>query len=218
MMHRECLSEQGWKVLENANRIFLKHGVILAGGTGLALQLGHRRSHDIDFFTNQDFKTESVISGIRGIGMPFHVISEEAGTLIAEIGEIKVSLFHYDYVFLEEPISYKKISIAGILDIASMKIIAICQRGTKRDFVDLYVIVRDIPFHKIAAHMVKRFGAERINPVHIGKSLVYFIDADSDPEPAYMKGRSIQWERLKKFFRNHVKQFVLDLERAVKDI
>ena len=58
---------------------------------------------------------------------------------------------------------------------------------------------RKPPFYKIAEHMIKRFGKERINPVHIGKSLVYFSDADSNPEPIYMKGKYINWEKAKKF-------------------
>ena len=64
--------------------------------------------------------------------------------------------------------------------------------------------------------MISRFGKERLNPVHIGKSLVYFSDADSNPEPRYLKGKSIEWGRVKKFFRNHVKQFVFDLDAAIK--
>ena len=217
-MHKECLSEQGWKVLMNLNKVLIKNEVVLAGGTALALQLGHRISYDLDFFTHKNFRSEPVISKIRSLGSPFQIISEEEGTLIAEIEGIKVSLFHYDYVFLDKPVVYKKVRLAGILDIASMKVIAISQRGTKRDFVDLFVILQDIPFYKVAEHMSKRFGKDRINPIHIGKSMVYFSDADSDPEPSYIKGRHIDWKRIKTFFRGHVKQFVLDLDRSIKEL
>ncbi len=216
-MHKECLSGQGWKVLESLKEVFSRHKSVLAGGTALALQLGHRISYDLDFFTTQDFQTESVISDIRSTGSAFQIITAEEGTLIAEVGGIKISLLKYDYGFLEKPIIYKKVRIAGLLDIASMKVIAISQRGTKRDFVDLFVILQGIPFHKIAGHMTRRFGRERINPVHIGKSLVYFPDADSDPEPAYIKKRNMDWEKIKSFFRGHVRQFVLDLEMANRE-
>jgi hypothetical protein len=216
-MHKECLSEQGWMVLLNLNKVLSQQKVILAGGTALALQLGHRISYDLDFFTNKHFRSEPIISKIRSLGSPFQIISEEEGTLIAEIEGIKVSLFHYDYVFLDKPVVYKKVRIAGILDIASMKVIAVSQRGTKRDFVDLFIILQDIPFYKIAEQLNRRFGKERINPVHIGKSMVYFSDADSDPEPAYIKGRHIDWKNIKTFFRRHVKQFVLDLETSRKE-
>lgn len=113
-------------------------------------------------------------------------------------------------------VKYKGINLAGILDIAAMKVIAINQRGTKRDFIDLYVILQAYPFHKIAEHLVMRYGRERISPVHTGKSMVYFLDADSHPEPVYMKGKALKWDAVKKFFVSHAKQFVYDLEAAVR--
>ena len=215
-MHRECFPEQGWLVLKSLKDLFLKHKAVLAGGTACALHLGHRISMDLDFFTGMDFHIEYVIAEIRRAEHPFQVVSEGEGYLIVTIEGIKVSLFKYEYPFLETPVVYEAIPVAGLFDIASMKIIAISQRGTKRDFVDLYFILQETPFHRIANHMVKRFGKGRVHPVHVGKSLVYFSDADSNPEPEYVSGRGESWEKIKFFFRSHVKQFVLDLDSAVK--
>jgi hypothetical protein len=189
----------------------------LAGGTALAIQLGHRVSHDLDFFTLEDFNIDIAIAAIRKTGLPYRVTSEGDGTLNAEIDGIKVSLLRFDHPFLESPLLVDGIPVAGILDIAAMKVIAISQRGLKRDFVDLYFILREKPFHHIAEHMVKRFGPERVPPLHIGKSLVYFTDADGNPEPAYIKEKAVKWVEVKKFFQQHVKQFVLDLDAAVKE-
>lgn len=215
-MHKECFPDYGWKLLKSLKDVFSKYNARLAGGTALALQIGHRISRDLDFFTQKNFRIESVIKHIRKTEQPFNVISETEGTLITEVRGIRLSIFKYDYTFLEKSIRFQGVQIAGIIDIASMKVIAINQRGTKRDFVDLFFVLQDIPFHRIAHNMVKRFGTERINPVHIGKSLVYFSDADTNPEPAYIKGRGVEWERIKGFFRNHVKQFVLDLDASLK--
>ncbi|MGD0845882.1 MAG: nucleotidyl transferase AbiEii/AbiGii toxin family protein, partial [Geobacteraceae bacterium] len=146
----------------------------LAGGTALALQLGHRISHDLDFFTLEDFNIDNAIAAIRKTGLPYRITSEGDGTLNAEIDGIKVSLLRFDHPFLETPLLVDGIRVAGTLDIAAMKVIAISQRGLKRDFVDLYFILREKPFHRIAEHMVQRFGPERVPPLHIGKSLVYF--------------------------------------------
>jgi hypothetical protein len=217
-MHKECFPEKGWKVFLRLKNLFTKYNAILAGGTALAFHIGHRISADLDFFTDVSFNSEAIITGIRKIGYSFSLISEGEGYLIVEAGEIKISIFKYDYPFLEKPIKYKGIPVAGILDIASMKLIAISQRGTKRDFIDLYFILQEIPFHKLADHMIRRFGRERINPIHIGKSLVYFSDAESNPEPEYIKGREVSWDKIKKFFRQHVKQFVLDIDTAVKNL
>lgn len=213
-MHKECFPEEGWRVLKALKGFLTRHDAILAGGTALALRIGHRVSKDLDFFTGDDFRVETVISGIRKTGLSFRVVSEGEGSLVSEIEGIKFSLFKYDYPFMEKPLSFEGIRIAGILDIASMKVIAISQRGTKRDFIDLFFILQELPFHLAAGHMVRRFGRERINPIHIGKSFVYFTDADSDPEPDYIKGKGTDWEKIKRFFKTHVRQFVLDLEAA----
>lgn len=65
--------------------------------------------------------------------------------------------------------------------------------------------------------MVRKFGKERVNPVHIGKSLVYFSDAESNPEPQYMKGKEIEWDKIRKFYKDHIRQYVFDLEAAVRE-
>jgi len=216
-MHKECFPEKGWKVFLGLKDLFTKYNVILAGGTALAFHIGHRISADLDFFTDVSFNIEAIIKGMRKSGYAFHIISEGEGYLIVEVEGLKVSIFRYDYPFLEKATMYKGFQIAGILDIASMKVIAISQRGTKRDLIDLYFIVQNMPFYKLAEHMVRRFGKERINPVHIGKSFVYFSDAESNPEPEYIKGMEVSWATIKSFFRHHVKQFVLDLDLAVKN-
>ena len=218
MMHKECFPEKGWKVLSKLREIFVRHKAVLAGGTALALQIGNRISVDLDFFTADEFRVESIVSYIRNTGLPFRIMSESGDHLVVDVDGIKISIFKYDYPFLDKKTTYKGISIAGLIDIASMKVIAINQRGTKRDFVDLYCIIRNMPFYKIAENMTGRFGIERINPVHIGKSFIYFSDAESDPEPYYLKGKKIKWETVKKFFRLHVKQFVLDLDAAVREL
>lgn len=216
-MNRNCFPQEGWKVLAALKGILQKHNVVLAGGTGLALHLGHRVSHDLDFFTARHLSVDSLISDIKKTGLSFQLISESEGTFIVEIEGVKVAFLGYEYAFLEPTVEYQGINIAGILDIASMKVIAVSQRGTKRDFVDLFVILQSYPFHKIAEHMVRRFGKERINPVHVGKSLTYFSDADSNPEPLYPKGKSLKWDTVKKFFLKHARQFTLDLDAAARD-
>lgn len=196
-------------------KIVADYQAVLAGGTALALQIGHRISADLDFFAEKEVRADTLLRKIKASGMAIQVISEGEGYLVAEINGLKFSMFHYDYPFAD-PVLYEGVLIASIIDIAGMKAIAISQRGTKRDFVDLYFILQDIPFHKIAEHMVRRFGRERINPVHIGKSLVYFADADSNYDPEYA-GKKVSWEAVKAFFRKHVKQFTLDLDVAVKN-
>jgi predicted nucleotidyltransferase component of viral defense system len=213
-MHSECFPKEGLRILNRLNHIVKTHRFVLAGGTAAAIQIGHRISEDLDFFTNQPFPTDEIFRELQRRKLNPLVLQEEKHTLTVTIGQTKVSMFYYPYPFMEKYIKWKNVAVSGITDIAAMKIIAISQRGAKRDFVDLYFILRTIPFWKVSENLIKRFGADRINPVHIGKSLVYFHDADSDPDPRYCRGNEPDWQTIKMFFVGHIQQMVLDLQRA----
>ena len=216
-MYLECFPKEGRKILKRIGGIVSSHRFVLAGGTATAIQIGHRMSEDLDFFTNQSFATDEIFRGLQRQKFNPLVLQEDEHTLTVTIEQTKVSMFYYPYPFIEKYLKWENITVSGITDIASMKIIAIGQRGAKRDFVDLYFILRTIPFWRISENMVKRFGENRINPVHIGKSLVYFHDAESDPDPQYCRGNETDWKKIKMFFTGHVRQMVLDLQKAKEE-
>ncbi len=213
-MHLECLPSGSRTVLARVRTMVLAHHFVLAGGTGLALQIGHRFSADLDFFSERSFRTEKLLQELRKMGIAPIVQQEDEGTLTVLAKGTKVSFLHYPYPFLEPTRSASRVPVAHILDIASMKIMATVQRGAKRDFVDLYFLLQDVPFRKVAENLVRRFGIGRINPIHIGKSLVFFNDAEGDPDPAYRGRKKPGWNTIKTFFARNVRQMVLDLENA----
>ncbi len=194
-----------------------KEGFVLAGGTALALQLGHRISDDLDFFTSHSFVTEELFRKIKGKRLSPVVLQEGKGTLTVLVKEVKLSFFYYHYPFLEKPRGDLGIPLAHVVDIASMKIIAINQRGAKRDFIDLYFILQQIPFWKIVENLFHRYGPGRISPMQISKSLVYFEDAEGDPEPRYCGAERPAWSQVKKFFQGRCKQLALDLQQAANN-
>lgn len=212
-MRLECLPVNGQKMLGLFRNIAVNRHLVLAGGTALALQLGHRVSADLDFFTAEEFSTEALIQEIKGFKLAWQILQEEAGGLTVIVNGVKVSVLRYPYPFIDFNGRIKGIPVAGLMDIAAMKVIAITQRGAKRDFVDLYFILQDTPFWKIAANMLRRFGPEKVNPLLLGKALVFFDDAEADPEPQYLKEKP-EWKDIKRFFKQNVKQMVLDLQNA----
>lgn len=214
-MHTECLLPHGQKLLGILKGVVHKHNFTLAGGTALALQIGHRISVDLDFFSEKPFSTDALYREFQKAGLKPIVQQEAEGSLTIMVSEIKVSLFHYPYPFLDKKLQWKDIDIAEIIDIAAMKVMAITQRGAKRDFIDLYFILKDTPFRKIAENMIQRYGADRINPVNIGKALAYFNDADIDPDPQYCGKERPDWNSIKKFFVKNVRQMVMDMQEAV---
>lgn len=217
-MHLECLPGNGLKVLGKLKNLLKTSGFVLAGGTALALSIGHRLSEDLDLFTKKRFSTERLFREMQKLGLGPVVQQEEKGTLVTFAGGTKVSMMQYDYPFLEKTERINGVPVAGVIDIGSMKTVAISQRGARRNFVDLYFILEQVPFRKVAENMINRFGTDRINPVHIGKSLVYFADADVDPDPRYCGKVKPDWKSIKAFYKKNVQQMVIDMHKAKESL
>lgn len=159
----------------------------LAGGTGAALLIGHRRSLDLDLFSERPWTWEAVGPALASIGT-VHVDRQEPGTLVGTVTDVRLSLCHYPYVLLEEPrrTGYG-VPVAGLRDIGCMKVVAISQRGSRKDFIDLYhlglegVLVRDI-----LRDLGRKMPGVEFDPVHLMRSLAYFDDAESEPGPVML--------------------------------
>lgn len=215
-MHPECLQPEAAYLLPVVASALQPYSPVLAGGTALALHVGHRVSVDFDFFTNHEVDPAAVVLAMQATSVEVRVLKLEPGTAVMTANGVKVSLFQYPYPFAEPTERFSGATVAGTVDIAGMKLIAIMQRGARRDFVDLYTVLKTTPFRVIAHNAIQRFGPTLIEPVIIGKALAWFADADAQPDPAYL-GKPLQWSAIKRFFRSSVSQFVLDLEAERAD-
>lgn len=175
---------------------------VLAGGTALAFHLGHRRSVDLDFFTSNDFDELALGNALAALGAEMR--AQQEGTLHISLEGVKCSFFKYPYPWLEVPIECGGIELASVQDIAAMKVIAIGQRGTKKDFFDLFEILRSASPHQVKKWVIGKFGERRVNCYHLLRSLVYFADAETDPDPISLRG--ITWLRVKTFFLEQEKR------------
>ena len=215
-MHPECLQPEAAHLLPVVAKALQPFSPVLAGGTALALQVGHRVSVDFDFFTNDEFDPAAILRAVQATSAEVQSLKLEPGTAVMIVDGVKVSLFQYPYPFAEPMELFNGTKVAGIVDITGMKLIAIMQRGARRDFVDLYTVLRTTPFRVVAHNAIQRFGPTLIEPVIIGKALAWFADADAQPDPMYL-GKPLQWSAIKRFFRSSVSQFVLDLEAERAD-
>lgn len=167
----------------------------LAGGTSLALQIGHRRSIDFDFFTEGDFNTTQIIYHLRNIGK-FELFDRSEDTLNGSVNDVQISFFSYKYPLLNDLHKHMKLSIADMLDIALMKLEAISGRGSKKDFIDLYFLIERFSISELLRKYPQKYGVEISNHYHLLKSLVYFEDAEQQPMPLMLQ--KVSWEDIKK--------------------
>lgn len=178
----------------------------LAGGTALSLQLGHRISYDLDFFTQEEFDEQMLLPEIKKISN-FQLEKIAWRTILGKFKDVKFSIFYYKYPLLYSVKKFGMIKTTDSRDIAAMKIAAIASRGTKRDFVDLYFICKEIISLPNAIQLYdKKYENLAATEIHIMKSLVYFYDAESDEMPKMLK--KVDWENVKKYFEYEVRKIV----------
>jgi predicted nucleotidyltransferase component of viral defense system len=178
-------------------------GWYLAGGTALALQVGHRESVDLDFFNpSSDFSEGRLIKRFEKVGWSTTFTKE--ATIYGKLLGAKVSFIGYPFfVPREEPLWYGKVKILHERDIAVMKIIALSQRGKKRDFVDLYWYAQNRePLDEVMMRVARQYPNRDHNIHHFLRSLMYFEDAEGDiMPPLHFKA---DWPKIKAYFNREV--------------
>ena len=192
---------------------FLQPEWYLAGGTALALQIGHRSSEDLDFFTKQrDFDVEVLERELSSLAGDWTTTQTAKGTLYGIFYGAKISFIAHPFF---EP-SAKRLACGTVHmlvpdDIMAMKVLAISQRGRKRDFVDMYwygAIHRGSLLGAIQRAVVQ-FPGKQHNIPHLIKSLTYFADAEDDPMPKL--NFDAEWEEIKKYFKREMPKVAEEL-------
>lgn len=211
-MFEKVLSKNAKGALVTIGKIGLFRHFYLAGGTGLALQLGHRYSFDFDFFTQKKFDEERLIQTLKKLLSNFRLERRDWQTILAYIGDVRFSLFFYNYPLLANTHKFLNVNITDIKDIAAMKIAAIADRGVKRDFIDLYFIFevkKTLTLDEALSLYDKKFKVLAQNKFHILKSLGYFNDAEENTLPQMIE--KVDWKKVKDFFIQEQKRLTKKL-------
>ncbi|MCX6816256.1 MAG: nucleotidyl transferase AbiEii/AbiGii toxin family protein [Candidatus Beckwithbacteria bacterium] len=175
----------------------------LAGGTALALRLGHRQSVDLDFFTPKKFDEQVILMQLKQTGR-FESKTVAWRTVIGDFFKVSFSLFYYEYSVLDKTDDFFGIKIASLKDIAAMKIHAIEDRGSKRDFVDLFFLTKTFSLREMLNFYGQKYHCLEKHKLFILKGMNYFEDAESEKMRPMFK--EVDWDKLKQYFQNQVKQ------------
>ena len=176
-------------------------GFNLVGGTALSLQIGHRKSIDLDMFTTESFDTNELKSKLEDDFPVFQVILESQNTLITNINDIKVDFIRFKYGFTY-PIRYEDpIRLANVKDIASMKLDAITGRGKKKDFFDLFFLLKRYSLSELLSLYQEKYQHSTI--FHVVKSINYFEEAEVEPDPIIID-KKVNWMKVKNALKEEV--------------
>lgn len=192
MLHYKTVDEFTLELLKKLQSLRIFSQMRLVGGTSLALQIGHRKSIDIDLFGLLNVDFDALTDELKTIGDVI-VLGNSKNIHTYLIDEIKVDIVHYEYPWLKDKIVSDEIHLAAIEDIAAMKLSAIIGRGSKKDFIDLYYILQQFDVAQLMSFYGQKFrdGSSFL----VLKSLVYFEDADN--EAMSLMFEDLSWEEVK---------------------
>lgn len=177
----------------------------LVGGTALALQYGHRRSVDLDFFGQTTESVEELSDALKECAGSLTLLSASKTIRVYKIRDVKVDIVNYSYPWIDEALKEDGLQLASPKDIAAMKVNAVVGRGTKKDFVDIYFLLKHYSFEQLMQFYLEKYadGTE----YRALMSMTYFGDADPQPMP-YMF-TNVTWESIKE-------NILLEVERYTR--
>src|SRR3989344_506824 len=188
-----------------------KLGFYMAGGTALALQLGHRTSLDFDFYNPKHFPAPDLYSKIqKNFKEKSKKISQQKDTLFCKVNDIDLSFFWYQYPLIARPLIYQGVTLASLEDIAAMKLVAIGHRPAKRDYIDIFYLLKKFSLEEIFSFAHNKY--QKFNSYLSQRALSYFEDLE-DPKQRSIKvlDPDFSWPEAKKKLFEEVKKYQLSI-------
>lgn len=196
MLQLKTVNKETFAVLKDLLALDIFQDFTLAGGTGLALQIGHRISVALDFFTLHAFDSVELFEHIReSFTVSDASPAVNALSLFVAMNDerIKIDLLRHNYPLLRPVRIVEDVPLYSLEDIAAMKLNAIANRGAKKDFYDIHVLLKYFALQDMLRFFQQKY--EQMNSMSVLKSLVYFEDADQEPDPLSLENTS--WADIK---------------------
>ena len=202
MLHYETIEPATLELLRQIEALPGFADMRLVGGTALALQFGHRKSVDLDFFGSMAFDSNELEEALRPLGTVVP-LKKSMNINIYLVNGIKIDVVNYSYAWLEEVVLVDGLRLASQADIAAMKVNAVIGRGTRKDFIDIAYLLRSYSLSQILRFYFTKYPEASV--FLASKSLAYYADADKDPMPVMFSSES--WEEIKAFISSKYDEY-----------
>jgi len=205
-LHSQVLGTAQKRVLRQLGLLMRQRQFYLGGGTALAIHFGHRHSVDLDWFTQERIADPlRLAQEVRDEGVPLVSSQVERGTLHGMVSGVRVSFLEYRYPLLKAAGLWPEFGclIASLEDLACMKLSALAQRGSKKDFVDIYALgLKYITLSEMLHVYRQKYSITDLG--HVLYSLAYFDDADKERMPRMLW--ETDWRAIKKTLQQWVRE------------
>ena len=193
MLQTQTLKPATFALVKSIQGISELKGLRLIGGTALALQLGHRKSVDLDFFGEWDLKLD--LPKLLSTCGKVNIVDKGTRMQFYKVNGVKCDFVTFEYPWLFPEVETDGVRLADIRDIAAMKMHTLASRGMQRDFFDVAELLHHFTLHEMVEFYVKKYSDS--SPLVVFRSLAYFEDAEKDKDPPVMLNHTT-WEDAKK--------------------
>jgi predicted nucleotidyltransferase component of viral defense system len=195
MLHKSTIDASTLELLRQLQQKEYLKGFYLVGGTALALKMGHRKSVDLDLFSNFSFDTNQLLENLSA-DFPFKLLFSANNTLKGSINQVQVDILAHRYPLVAEPVIIENISMLSNEDIAAMKLNAISVSGQRvKDFIDIYYLLRTYTVEEMTEFYKKKYS--QYNDANVLKSLCWFDDIDLSDWPVLLESPQLNWKTVK---------------------
>lgn len=202
MLYKEAVDASILELLKSLQSKQYLRGFNLVGGTALALYNGHRKSVDLDLFSDFAFDTSAMLENLVQ-DFDFRLLFSAANTLKGAIGETEVDIIAHRYNLINSPVKEESISILSEPDIIAMKLNAISTSGQRiKDFIDIYYLLDKYDLKTMLGFYLEKYDQQ--NDLLILKSLIYFDDIEESEWPILIKEPDLKWKDVKRKIQKKV--------------
>ncbi len=207
MLYKEAVDTPTLELLKSLQSKEYLKGFNLAGGTALALYNGHRRSVDIDLFSDFSFDTGQMLENLDQ-DFAFSLLFSAPNTLRGTINDIEVDIIAHRYPLINNPLTEDNINILSEPDIAAMKLNAIATSGQRiKDFADIYYLLGKYDLKTLLGFYLEKYDQK--SDLLVLKSLIYFEDLEESEFPVLLKDPGLKWKDIKR----KIEETVIDFSR-----
>ena len=203
MLHKNAVEPTTLALLEQICRQPEFAAFALGGGTNIALRKGHRLSVDLDFFTSKPFNTADIYKQITKIFKPAGLLFEQNQTMMFLIDDIKIDFVLYPFEWVRPFDEIDSCRLIHLDDMIPMKLQALSNRFSKKDFWDVGFLLREISLDKMVEIFKQKFPP--IDTGYIIHSLTNFETADSEEDPVCIIPQT--WKEVKDNLQEVVRNY-----------
>ena len=209
MLYKETVDQSTLELLISLQQKEYLKGFYLVGGTALALRIGHRKSVDIDLFSDFSFDTGSMLENLSN-DFAYTLFFSAKNTLKGSIEQVQVDILAHRYPLVAKPLELEQVNMLAMEDIAAMKLNAISVSGQRtKDFIDIYFLLDIYSIEDMLVFYKKKYM--QYNEANVLKSLCWFEDVDLTDWPVLIKNPNLKWETVKKKITEATKLYLRQL-------